>query len=253
MKGGVLNPASMKQALVEGAQRIPGINLYEQGAGKMNLLSSMVGGCLAATPPCCCCRLTMHGTLTGHWPATCPRLDSPAGRMLRRPIAACLQLPAADIASGVSCSHQVSSDGHGPAHPPAVTAPVACPQRAACKRIGPQLACGRRSGPGTVMRASGSPVRAQEVLQSYVPRASVVPAHLDLTDCPYMWPHCTQPLYAGAMPLMFNATVLNGLGLTGAAPALHARACSRAGLGTLLQAWLGLGLLSAWPATCALS
>lgn len=35
-------------------------------------------------------------------------------------------------------------------------------------------------------------------------------------DCPYMWPFCTQPLYAGAMPLMFNATVLNGMGLTGA-------------------------------------
>jgi hypothetical protein len=47
MKGGILNPASMKQALVEGAVRIPGINLYEQGAGKMNLLNSMV----CATPP----------------------------------------------------------------------------------------------------------------------------------------------------------------------------------------------------------
>ena len=47
MKGGILNPASMKQALVEGAVRIPGINLYEQGAGKMNLLNSMV----RATPP----------------------------------------------------------------------------------------------------------------------------------------------------------------------------------------------------------
>ncbi len=42
MSGGILNPASMKQALVEGAVRIPGINLYEQGAGKMNLLNSMV-------------------------------------------------------------------------------------------------------------------------------------------------------------------------------------------------------------------
>ena len=39
---GILNPASMKQALVEGAERIPGINLYEQGAGKMNLLNSTV-------------------------------------------------------------------------------------------------------------------------------------------------------------------------------------------------------------------
>ncbi|CAL8462817.1 g2351 [Coccomyxa elongata] len=95
MKGGILNPASMKQALVEGAMRIPGINLYEQGAGKMNLLNSM------------------------------------------------------------------------------------------------------------------------EILQKYEPRASVVPAELNFMDCPYMWPFCTQPLYAGAMPLMFNATVLNGMGLTG--------------------------------------
>ena len=31
-----------------------------------------------------------------------------------------------------------------------------------------------------------------------------------------MWPFCTQPLYATAMPLMFNATILNGQGLTGA-------------------------------------
>ena len=37
-----MNPASMKQALVEGAERIPGINLFEQGAGKMNLLNSTV-------------------------------------------------------------------------------------------------------------------------------------------------------------------------------------------------------------------
>ena len=34
-------------------------------------------------------------------------------------------------------------------------------------------------------------------------------------DCPYMWPFCRQPLYAGAMLLMFNATILNGMSLTG--------------------------------------
>ncbi len=39
---------------------------------------------------------------------------------------------------------------------------------------------------------------------------------LDFRDCPFMWPFCRQPLYAHAMPLMFNATVLNGMGLTGA-------------------------------------
>ena len=33
----VLNPASMKQALVEGAKRLEGAHIYEQGAGKIDL------------------------------------------------------------------------------------------------------------------------------------------------------------------------------------------------------------------------
>lgn len=33
----ILNPASMKQALVEGATKLSGPNMYEQGAGKINL------------------------------------------------------------------------------------------------------------------------------------------------------------------------------------------------------------------------
>jgi len=37
----VLNPAAMKQALVEGAARIPGINMFEQGQGKLDLQASM--------------------------------------------------------------------------------------------------------------------------------------------------------------------------------------------------------------------
>lgn len=38
----LLNPASMKQALVEGAVRLPDLNLYEQGAGRINLVASKV-------------------------------------------------------------------------------------------------------------------------------------------------------------------------------------------------------------------
>jgi membrane-bound transcription factor site-1 protease len=33
----ILNPATMKQALVEGASRLSGPNMYEQGAGKIDL------------------------------------------------------------------------------------------------------------------------------------------------------------------------------------------------------------------------
>jgi len=38
----LLNPASMKQALVEGASRIAGPNMFEQGQGKLDLLASKV-------------------------------------------------------------------------------------------------------------------------------------------------------------------------------------------------------------------
>ncbi|XP_078431783.1 SITE-1 protease isoform X2 [Wolffia australiana] len=91
----ILNPASMKQALVEGAFKLPGPNIFEQGAGRLDLLNSY------------------------------------------------------------------------------------------------------------------------EILKSYQPRTSIFPSVLDFTDCPYSWPFCRQPLYAGAMPVVFNATILNGVGVLG--------------------------------------
>ena len=56
---------------------------------------------------------------------------------------------------------------------------------------------------------------AYKVLSSYSPRASALPAQLHLDDCPYMWPFCTQPLYAGAQPVLLNITLLNGQHVTG--------------------------------------
>ncbi|MCD7452831.1 Membrane-bound transcription factor site-1 protease [Datura stramonium] len=91
----ILNPASVKQALVEGAAKLTGPNIYEQGAGRVNLLESF------------------------------------------------------------------------------------------------------------------------EILMSYEPRASIFPGVLDYNDCPYSWPFCRQPLYAGAMPVIFNATILNGMAVIG--------------------------------------
>lgn len=58
-------------------------------------------------------------------------------------------------------------------------------------------------------------VGAYNSLMSYKPKASFFPSELDLTECPYAWPFCTQPLYYSAMPLIFNATILNGMGVTG--------------------------------------
>ncbi|KAJ8749806.1 hypothetical protein K2173_013209 [Erythroxylum novogranatense] len=58
-------------------------------------------------------------------------------------------------------------------------------------------------------------LESYEILKNYQPRASIFPGILDFTDCPYSWPFCRQPLYSGAMPVMFNATILNGMGVIG--------------------------------------
>lgn len=54
-----------------------------------------------------------------------------------------------------------------------------------------------------------------EYLSKYTPRVTAFPAALDLTDCPYMWPYCAQPLFHGAQPTIFNVTILNALGSSG--------------------------------------
>ncbi|OSX68732.1 hypothetical protein BU14_2323s0001, partial [Porphyra umbilicalis] len=58
--------------------------------------------------------------------------------------------------------------------------------------------------------AAGQPIAA--------PRAALLPAALDLTagGCPYMWPHCAQPLFPGSAPAIVNVTVFNLGGVKGA-------------------------------------
>jgi membrane-bound transcription factor site-1 protease len=52
-------------------------------------------------------------------------------------------------------------------------------------------------------------VDAFRLAQTFVPKLSAIPAALDLTDCPFMWPYCKQPIFWGSMPLIFNVTLLN--------------------------------------------
>jgi hypothetical protein len=36
---------------------------------------------------------------------------------------------------------------------------------------------------------------------------SLSPSYIDLTECPYFWPYCSQPMYYGAMPVIVNVSV----------------------------------------------
>lgn len=58
-------------------------------------------------------------------------------------------------------------------------------------------------------------IKAFKVFSSYKPHVSASPSYIDLTECPYMWPYCTQPLFYGSFPTVVNITLLNGMGVTG--------------------------------------
>jgi len=50
-------------------------------------------------------------------------------------------------------------------------------------------------------------VKAYETLQAYKPQATLYPSYIDLTECPYMWPYCSQPVYYGGMPTIINVSI----------------------------------------------
>ena len=59
-------------------------------------------------------------------------------------------------------------------------------------------------------------LKAVQCAETYVPRVTLVPPSFDLVkDCPYLSPLCDQPLIKGGLPIRFNVTVLNGLGVLG--------------------------------------
>ena len=54
-----------------------------------------------------------------------------------------------------------------------------------------------------------------KILRNYKLQASLIPSYLDLTECPYFWPYCTQPMYYTGIPVVFNLTILNGMNVIG--------------------------------------
>ena len=104
-------------------------------------------------------------------------------------------------------------------------------------------------------------VRAAAALLQYTPQLGLLPPAIRLDDCPYMWPHCAQPLYPSAPPLALNVTVLNALALRGrlAGPPSFTRTSGpdllEVGAAAPDTLWPWVGHLSLWvrarAATCA--
>ncbi|KAJ2954409.1 hypothetical protein O0L34_g2673 [Tuta absoluta] len=75
----------------------------------------------------------------------------------------------------------------------------------------------RLAGPNMFEQGHGKLdlISAYQFLREYEPQVSLSPPYIDLTECQYMWPYCTQPLYFSAQPTIANVTVVNGLGVSG--------------------------------------
>lgn len=58
-------------------------------------------------------------------------------------------------------------------------------------------------------------IMAYTRLRNYTPHVTLSPPYLDLTECPYMWPYCTQPIYYSGTPVIANITIINGMSVTG--------------------------------------
>ena len=131
------------QALVEGADRLPGtLNMYEQGSGRINLLGSMK--VLAVSTGACSAALHARAA---HCPCWCPTV--------------------------LSC-------------PAALACPTPLPRPCPCRHaVEPLL---------LTPLLSNTPAASLHpwALQEYQPRASVIPAELDLSKGPYSWPYFQQ-------------------------------------------------------------
>ncbi|XP_014609822.1 PREDICTED: membrane-bound transcription factor site-1 protease [Polistes canadensis] len=75
----------------------------------------------------------------------------------------------------------------------------------------------RLSGIGMFEQGAGKLdlLRAYHFLKLYTPMCTLSPSYIDLTECQYMWPYCTQAVYHTGIPTIVNITIINGLGVSG--------------------------------------
>lgn len=52
-------------------------------------------------------------------------------------------------------------------------------------------------------------IGAYDILASKSSHLALSPSYVDFTECPYMWPYCTQPIYFSGNPVIVNITIIN--------------------------------------------
>lgn len=199
----VINPASIKRVLTQSAHWLPYSSIYEQGAGLLDVndaaaeIEKIDREFLALDPPT---ELTLNfaNRALKAWRSSHMQNESDSKIALEHDF----EMEDPDLKD-----NEDEVDGN---------------DEITSKRNRPSGGRGRHryssSQPKTRRRLSSSSFRSY-VLSSTQPgpSASFFPAYYDLriSDCSHMWPHCTQPLFEGGMPVHLNVTIFNPGGVEG--------------------------------------
>jgi membrane-bound transcription factor site-1 protease len=158
----VVNPASVKRALIASSKRLAGSSMYEQGSGLLDIVGAA----------------DEMLKIDAEWIAAVSRDDNS-----RSTFDSSLARPGQG-----SYGDGVQSDWTSPTD-----------KSLAQWSEKHELLNGTSAGHGRGLSAV------------------LFPGYLDLTSrgCPYMWPHCAQPLFYGMLPICINITILNPGGMKG--------------------------------------
>lgn len=198
----VINPASVKRALIQSAHWLPYSSIYEQGAGLLDVndaateIEKIDREFLALDPPT---KLTLNfaSRALSTWRSSNVQNDSDSKFALERD----LEMEDANPENGDDDIDQ-NNENYSKKNQP---------RDGRSRRLHSSVRSKTRRRLSSSSRWYGLPPTQPG------PSAAFFPAYYDLrtAGCSHMWPHCAQPLFEGGMPVHMNATILNPGGVEG--------------------------------------
>lgn len=176
----VVTPASVKRALIESAHRLPLSSVYEQGAGLLHIGDAFTE-----------MQRIDREFLLAEKAALSPQLNF-ASRVLRS-----RDGPKAEGYDKESANREKNE--------------------LADDEDDKETMLKETTAPAYHRNLASVSMEGVTETQLAGPRSIFFPAFYDLrtSECTYMWPHCAQPLFEGAMPVHLNVTILNPSGVHG--------------------------------------
>lgn len=199
----VVNPASVKLALVRSARRLPISSMYEQGAGLLDIVGASVemdriDSEFLRSDSESDVKLKFATRFLLSWKGSLKSQNNSSGKPFIQ-------------GGGFESSTRHKSFGELPQDGSTKTDDLSSHGR---EHLDNNT---NSSTPSNVRRLLTSSEFPERSPTRTGPSAAFIPSYYDLrtAHCSHMWPHCAQPLFEGGMPVHLNCTILNPGGIEG--------------------------------------